>query len=93
LFCIQQILEECRKESNTMWCEATVFCFFIMSHGVADAVFGVDGKLVKIEDLVTIFDGNNCSKLVGKPKIFFIQACQGSKLIIVSCHCFIIASC
>ncbi len=78
---MKQIFDVFRQESKDISCEATVLVVFILSHGVADAVYGIDGKLVNIEDLVTLFDGKHCSKLVGKPKLFFIQACQGSKLL------------
>ncbi|XP_071828711.1 caspase-6-like [Apostichopus japonicus] len=31
------------------------------------------------DDVFDIFRGNNCDKLIGKPKIFIIQACRGGK--------------
>ena len=39
-----------------------------------------DGKYLKIqEDLVNPFNGVNAPGLVNKPKMFFIQACQGGE--------------
>lgn len=54
-------------------------CFVccILSHGVLGSIYGVDGKTVEIKDLTNFFKGASCKSLQGKPKIFFIQACQG----------------
>lgn len=53
-------------------------CFVcaILSHGEEGVVFGTDGK-IEVKQLLEPFKGNNCKGLIGKPKIFFIQACQG----------------
>ncbi|XP_068429231.1 caspase-8 [Clinocottus analis] len=50
----------------------------ILSHGKEGCVYGVDGKTVKIEDLKEPFNGLKCASLAEKPKLFFIQACQGT---------------
>ncbi|XP_056284175.1 caspase-8 isoform X2 [Pseudoliparis swirei] len=50
----------------------------ILSHGKDGGVYGVDGSLVAIKDLKKPFNGSNCASLVDKPKLFFIQACQGT---------------
>ncbi|XP_041806892.1 caspase-8 [Chelmon rostratus] len=50
----------------------------ILSHGQEGSVYGVDGRTVAIEDLMAPFNGFNCSSLAEKPKLFFIQACQGT---------------
>uniref|UniRef100_A0AAY5EEB3 Caspase-8 n=2 Tax=Electrophorus electricus TaxID=8005 RepID=A0AAY5EEB3_ELEEL len=54
-------------------------CFVccVLSHGNSKGVLGCDGNLCPTEDIFTPFDGKNCSTLVGKPKVFFIQACRG----------------
>lgn len=50
----------------------------IMTHGKSDGrVFAADGEF-NVQDLWEYFVGNNCEGLVGKPKLFFIQACRGS---------------
>ncbi len=50
------------------------------SHGSKGVIYGTDGEEINIEnEIVQMFDANNCNGLVGKPKLFFIQACQGSK--------------
>lgn len=59
------------------------FFMIILSHGTLvdnkDAVVGTDGKLVKIDRLETFFHTTNCPSLQGKPRIFIIDACRGSK--------------
>ncbi|XP_019625523.1 PREDICTED: caspase-3-like [Branchiostoma belcheri] len=52
----------------------------IMSHGYkGEQVYGVDG-LVNVDKLSAYFRGENCKTLIGKPKLFVIQACQGERL-------------
>ncbi|KFP82941.1 Caspase-8, partial [Apaloderma vittatum] len=68
------VKEYSKKDHSNMDC----FVCFILSHGEKDKITGVDHKLVNIKDLVSCFSGSNCPSLAGKPKLFFIQACQGS---------------
>ncbi|XP_053493364.1 caspase-8 isoform X2 [Ictalurus furcatus] len=68
------VIEFATKDHSTM--DAFVCC--ILSHGEKGAVLGVDGKSVAIRDLTQPFAG--CMTLTGKPKLFFIQACQGNDL-------------
>ncbi|XP_066304654.1 caspase-3-like isoform X1 [Branchiostoma lanceolatum] len=51
----------------------------LLSHGEEKLIYGTDG-MVEIADLAAYFNGVNCKSLIGKPKIFIIQACQGSKV-------------
>ncbi|XP_013399774.1 caspase-3 [Lingula anatina] len=51
----------------------------ILTHGEEGVVYGVDGW-IELEKLVAPFKGDKCLTLVGKPKIFFVQACRGNKL-------------
>ncbi|NXG48314.1 CASP8 protein, partial [Psilopogon haemacephalus] len=69
------IIEEySNKDHSNMDC----FVCFIFSHGEKDKIKGVDNEVVNIKDLLSCFTGSNCPSLAGKPKLFFIQACQGS---------------
>jgi hypothetical protein len=54
-------------------------CFVccILSHGEEGLIYGVD-QSVEIEHLIAPFKSNRT--LAGKPKLFFIQACRGTKL-------------
>lgn len=56
--------------------DAFVCC--ILSHGDKGTVLGTDCKAVLIRDLTKPFA--HCKTLTGKPKLFFIQACQGTEL-------------
>ena len=42
------------------------------------SVCGSDGKPVLLKELMEPFRSGNALTLAGKPKLFFIQACQGS---------------
>ncbi|KAK6167949.1 hypothetical protein SNE40_021869 [Patella caerulea] len=55
------------------------FAVVILSHGTRDNVCGSDGKLVAIRDLTGPLKPLTCPSLRGKPKLFFIQACQGQE--------------
>ncbi|XP_002732592.1 caspase-8-like, partial [Saccoglossus kowalevskii] len=56
-------------------------CFVccILSHGTAGKVYGVDGIPIEISHLTSCVKGIPCRSLIGKPKLFFIQACQGQR--------------
>lgn len=62
-----------RRDHSQMDC--VVCC--VLSHGVEGSVYGVDGSIIKINYLTDPFNGLKCPSLAGKPKLFFIQACQG----------------
>jgi hypothetical protein len=49
-----------------------------MTHGKKEGkIFSSDGDFM-VNDLWEHFIGLNCETLIGKPKLFFIQACRGS---------------
>ncbi|KAL1273151.1 hypothetical protein QQF64_029013 [Cirrhinus molitorella] len=56
-------------------------CFVccILSHGKKEGVYGTDDAVVSVDKIREPFTGINCQGLVGKPKLFFIQACRGNK--------------
>ncbi|XP_030065526.1 caspase-8 [Microcaecilia unicolor] len=56
-------------------------CFVccILSHGKKQTVCGTDGEEVTIKDLASSFTASECGSLAYKPKLFFIQACQGGQ--------------
>lgn len=50
----------------------------IMTHGKKDGkIFAADGEFL-VQELWENFIGDKCPSLIGKPKLFFIQACRGS---------------
>ncbi|XP_032301875.1 caspase-8-like isoform X2 [Coturnix japonica] len=73
--------EEIRKIVSKYRCmdhnNKDCFVCCILSHGKKGIIYGVDGQEVPIQELTTSFTGQNCQSLAGKPKVFFVQACQG----------------
>ncbi|KAM7287778.1 caspase-3 isoform X1 [Ixodes scapularis] len=51
----------------------------LMSHGsAADIIYDVNADCVNTEELIALFNNDNCPALQDKPKLFFIQACRGA---------------
>ncbi|XP_010893237.1 caspase-8 [Esox lucius] len=73
---ILSLVEElrCRDHSQN---DCLVCC--ILSHGLEGGVYGVDGRELRVRQITEPFSGLMCKSLTGKPKLFFIQACQGIK--------------
>ncbi|KFW89863.1 Caspase-10, partial [Phalacrocorax carbo] len=57
-------------------------CFIccILSHGESGAIYGKDEQLVSIRTIMSHFTAKRCPQLAEKPKLFFIQACQGKEI-------------
>lgn len=51
----------------------------LMSHGNKGELYAKD-RTYPVACLWENFLGNDCKSLIGKPKLFFIQACRGSKV-------------
>ncbi|XP_036401509.1 caspase-8 [Megalops cyprinoides] len=73
MLCLLEAL--CREDHSATDC--LVCC--VLSHGLEGMVYGVDGAEVPLREITEHFSGNRCASLKGKPKLFFIQACQGKK--------------
>uniref|UniRef100_A0A1X7UEL4 Uncharacterized protein n=1 Tax=Amphimedon queenslandica TaxID=400682 RepID=A0A1X7UEL4_AMPQE len=56
------------------------FICCILSHGNPKGIEGVDGETVTVPELAKSVISKECSALRGKPKIFFFQACRGTKV-------------
>ncbi|XP_060586583.1 caspase-7-like [Ruditapes philippinarum] len=68
-----------REASHSDHSQAECFVCVICSHGTKDGIYGVDGKTISLENVTKYFDGDHCKHLQAKPKLFFIQACQGER--------------
>eukprot|EP00795_Rhopilema_esculentum_P010353 gene10353-19054_t len=74
------ILSEWSKSNHSQY-DSFVTC--ILSHGKQDIntnkdeICGVDGKSFPVDDMIQAFNGENCSSLIDKPKLFFLQCCRG----------------
>ncbi|KAI8514836.1 luteolysis [Branchiostoma belcheri] len=64
-----------RKEHAERGCSVVV----LMTHGKEGHIYGTDDKTVPLKTIFSMFDDDSCPRLSGKPKLFFIQACQGDK--------------
>lgn len=64
------------SRQNFSQCDGLVVC--VLSHGEHGMIFGRDQKY-QVDELYRHFTGDKCPSLAGKPKLFFIQACQGSQ--------------
>ncbi|GFT73143.1 hypothetical protein TNCV_2554301 [Trichonephila clavipes] len=55
---------------------------YILSHGGRDYnrdyILGSDDEELYLDDIYKMFNNENCKSLIGKPKIFFFQACRGT---------------
>ncbi|EDW81183.2 uncharacterized protein Dwil_GK11926 [Drosophila willistoni] len=51
----------------------------ILSHGVMGYIYAKDTQY-KLDSIWSCFTADRCPTLAGKPKLFFIQACQGKSL-------------
>ena len=57
-------------------------CFVcLLSHGEEGFIFGTDGKRIPLEEIFMLFGNTNCKGLIGKPKVFIIQACRGGEFL------------
>lgn len=70
----QQMLKLVLEAEESIDAATDCFGLAVLSHGDADVVWGTN-KTISIDNLVGPIKG--CEKLIGKPKIFIIQACRG----------------
>lgn len=69
----KEVASECKLEHDALF-------VFILSHGSEHGIYGTDGMEVYLEsEIISCFDNRNCKAMLGKPKVFVIQACRGSK--------------
>ncbi|XP_077989126.1 caspase-8-like [Glandiceps talaboti] len=69
-----RLMEDEGRADHSMY---SCFVCCILSHGAKDKVYGSDGVALDISDLTSCVKGTRCRSLNGKPKLFFMQACQG----------------
>ncbi|XP_003475318.1 caspase-2 isoform X1 [Cavia porcellus] len=76
----QEMQEKLQSFAQLPAHRATDSCVVVLlSHGVEGSVYGVDGKLLQLQEVFRLFDNANCPSLQNKPKMFFIQACRGDE--------------
>ncbi|XP_075390568.1 caspase-7 [Tenrec ecaudatus] len=72
---MEDLLKQAAEEDHT---DSACFVCILLSHGEANCIYGTDG-MVPIKVLTSYFRGDRCRTLLGKPKLFFIQACRGTE--------------
>ncbi|XP_008285572.1 caspase-6 [Stegastes partitus] len=73
-----EVLDKIYEAAEEDHSDADCFLLVFLSHGEDDHVYAYDGK-ISIQDITSLFKGDKCKSLVGKPKIFIVQACRGDK--------------
>ena len=72
----KKALEALSPADNLIAAGHDSFVCCIMSHGDDGVVYGTDGKTFDLQNIYHYL--GECEHLKGKPKMIFIQACQGS---------------
>ncbi|XP_064167557.1 caspase 20, apoptosis-related cysteine peptidase isoform X1 [Anguilla rostrata] len=75
---VQEMRSQLQQFSRVEHSDCFVCC--VLSHGAEQGIYGRDGALLRIQDVLSPFNGANCPSLANKPKVFFIQACQGKRV-------------
>ena len=52
-------------------------CF--LTHGERGILYSADSLPIELDKIKSYFNGDNCPYLFEKPKLFFLQACQGQE--------------
>ncbi len=68
-----------RLSTNPELAYHDALAIIILSHGEGEQIYGSDGGLIAVEDILSLFNNVNCRLMIDKPKMFFLSACRGSK--------------
>ena len=69
-------IEEISKYDFKLY-DGFVMCF--LTHGERGILFSADSLPIELDKIKSYFNGDNCPYLFEKPKLFFLQACQGQE--------------
>nr|AAN45849.1 amphiCASP-3/7 [Branchiostoma floridae] len=72
---ILSVLQLAAREDHR---DVDCFACAILSHGEEGVIYGTDGHM-EVTEVTKPFRGDRCPGLVGKPKLFFLQACRGNE--------------
>ncbi|PAA80090.1 hypothetical protein BOX15_Mlig004795g2 [Macrostomum lignano] len=75
---IDKLLHEVAIEEEIM--HHGCFVCFLMAHGNEKSIFGSNGNALELNRILETFESDICPGLLGKPKIFFVQACRGQTI-------------
>lgn len=69
-----ELLNVLRRKSKDSYTDYSTLCIALLTHGREKVIYATD-DCIEIRKITRMFTGPN---LAGKPKLFLIQACQGS---------------
>ncbi|XP_026742651.1 caspase-1-like [Trichoplusia ni] len=75
----EEILKYVQQTADMDHSDSDCLLIAVLTHGELGMLYAKDTHS-KPENLWYYFTGDKCPTLAGKPKLFFIQACQGDKL-------------
>ncbi|XP_006862096.1 PREDICTED: caspase-10 [Chrysochloris asiatica] len=75
---MEEMLQEYKRHPGHADGDCFVCC--ILTHGKSGAVYSSDDELILIREITSHFTAQHCPLLAHKPKLFFIQACQGKEI-------------
>ncbi|XP_064470497.1 caspase-3-like [Ornithodoros turicata] len=52
----------------------------VMSHGERGSIISSEECRVPLQSIINVFNNQNCPNLKGKPRLFFIEACQNDEI-------------
>ncbi|XP_008050480.1 caspase-10-like, partial [Carlito syrichta] len=76
--CLEKVLEKYKSHPDHAGADCFVFC--VLTHGNLGTVYSTDEAPIPIREIMSYFTAQQCPGLAKKPKLFFIQACQGSEI-------------
>ena len=71
---LENVLKEQAEKSHENY---DCFLCVVMSHGIDDHIVTRDNQLISFDEIMAPI--KSCTTLIGKPKLFFFQACRGDK--------------
>lgn len=75
----EQLIEKLGYYAKSIEENHSVFILIILSHGSENLIYTSDSQAVDMNTIEMIFQAEICPNLIGKPKIFIVQSCQGEK--------------
>ncbi|KAE8574060.1 Putative Caspase-1 [Halyomorpha halys] len=76
---IKEFMQRIEKIAELDYSDMDCLVICVLSHGESGVIYAKDAAFTH-EDLWGPFTADKCKSLAGKPKLFFIQACQGTRL-------------
>uniref|UniRef100_A0A2M3ZJ43 Putative caspase n=1 Tax=Anopheles braziliensis TaxID=58242 RepID=A0A2M3ZJ43_9DIPT len=76
---LRDLQKEVERVAQMDHSDADCILVTILSHGELGYLYAKDCQY-KLDVIWSFFTANHCPSLAGKPKLFFIQACQGDQL-------------